>query len=788
MTGDRGKRIASPPETAAIAVSLAKVAGWYVFPVTIYEDASGKRHKVPAVKWKDWATNDPRTIEKAWAGEHSGRWIGVYCAPSGIVVGDVDPGGDESIAAAGHTLPDTFEYPTHRKGGRHHVYAAPEGIELTIARGDDIGVPNVDVRAGSGLMVYYGPELTVAPELAPAPDWLIVTRDRPAANNGVDRAPSADEDAFRARLVDGKPDQEFARSIRNVEFPTNAAHEAMLEVVTALVAAGRRGAPGIAALLDETRGRYVGNHPERPRDWDNAVAGSVRRLGLPLATFPLTKIERREIKRRNTPEAVAQAKDERKAARVGALTKGDDIELAGLVSADLRGTLAYVSGAWREDNGEIWEDVSEAHVIELVRLNLEERGVDAYRSGDHDLAKYLKRGNTVTQTARLIRGPLERPEDLFDRDPDVLNTPSGVVDLRTGEVRARRPDDYFTKITRASKPGAPHEDWDKALEALPPKVRRYLQVRLGQAITGHAPDDDKVPFSIGDGSNGKTGIYGATLACLGSYASIMPAQLLESNPGDHPVAMMELHGCRFAVAEELRENHVLPMKRLKDIVGTDPMKARRLYGAFIQWKPTHSLFVTSNYQPHVEETDHGAWRRLLDIPFTYRFVAEPSAPDERQADPRLRSRLISGRGGRDEAVLAWLIEGARRWYDSGMVMPAAPKAVEDATTRWREQADVLFAFASDCLNFGPDAHVGASALLERLNEWLRARGEKTWTDVGMSAQIKKHELFRQHGVTKARPRFPDGTRPNLFLKVGLRPPEVVYDSFIASTAHNQPNR
>lgn len=50
MTPDksRGKRLASPPETAAIAVSLAK-AGWPVFPVTIYVGDDGKRHKVPAV-------------------------------------------------------------------------------------------------------------------------------------------------------------------------------------------------------------------------------------------------------------------------------------------------------------------------------------------------------------------------------------------------------------------------------------------------------------------------------------------------------------------------------------------------------------------------------------------------------------------------------------------------------------------------------------------------------------------------------------------------------------------
>ena len=64
---DRGKRIASPPETGEIAASLAKI-GWPVFPVTVYEDATGKRHKVPAVKWKDEATTDVATVNRWWDG------------------------------------------------------------------------------------------------------------------------------------------------------------------------------------------------------------------------------------------------------------------------------------------------------------------------------------------------------------------------------------------------------------------------------------------------------------------------------------------------------------------------------------------------------------------------------------------------------------------------------------------------------------------------------------------------------------------------------------------------
>ena len=770
-TRNRGKRAPSPRETPKIAESLAAI-GWPVFPVSIYEDESGKRHKVPALKWKDAATTDVEVVREWWAGEHAGRWIGVYAGKANIVVLDVDPGGDAAIAEAGVEVPETFSYPTHREGGRHHVYAAPEGIDLTIAKAL---LEGVDVRSGAGLMVYYGPALKKAPKLAPAPDWILVERGvTSGSGSATDRAPSADEAEFRARLLPGKLPKPIRREIRAVEFPPGAGHDAMLAVVARIVGLGVKGHPGVEAILDETEERYVGSHPDRGRDWSNALEGSIRRQGLPPDphTFEITKAERKAQKKR-TPDkkkggAVTTGKSD--------LTKGNDVELTARVADALRPDLAYVNGVWRANTGVTWDDVSEAYVVERVRLVLEEWGIAAYRQGDHELAKYLQRGNTVTHAARSIRGPLELADNIFDADPDVLNTPNGVVHLPTGELRERQADDYFTRVTRAPyKAGATHPDVDAMLTALQKTVRRYLQDRLGQAITGHVPDDDIVSFFIGLGSNGKSLILGTILRACGSYAAIMPAQLLESNPGDHPVALMELHGRRIAVQEELRDGHLLPMKRIKDIAGTSPMKARRLYGQFVEWFPTHALFVSSNYQPRVAETDHGTWRRLQEIPMTVRFVAEPTAPDERQADPRLRSRLAAGKGGRDEAVLAWLVEGARRWYANGSIMPSAPKSVVIATAAWRESSDVLFAFASDCLTFGPDEHVGTSALLERLNEWLRARGEKVWTDVGLSAEIQKHELFRQHDVKKARPRL-EGLRVNLFLKVGLRPSEAVLNS------------
>jgi hypothetical protein len=329
----RGKRIASPPETLQVAVSLA-AAGWHVFPVTIYADddpAKDKRHKVPAVprgtSWKDWATDDVEAVATAWAGDSSGCWIGVYAGRSGIVVLDLDKSpadGAKSLKAAGLTVPSTFHYKT-LGGGTHHVYAAPEGRDLTNAqpmthRGAD--VLGADVRAGDGLMVYYGPELESRPALAPAPVWLLVDRVRTSAGKGT----SVGVDAWLKRVGDGKPSKATRRYVSAAEFPEGTAHDAMLDVVGHLVRAGANGEP-VAGLIAATRARYIDGKADRVRDWDNALAGSVDYFGLPPVTFEpdaRTMVEPRPVRR---IDKATRRKALRKAQRATRRWFGDEYDL-----------------------------------------------------------------------------------------------------------------------------------------------------------------------------------------------------------------------------------------------------------------------------------------------------------------------------------------------------------------------------------------------------------------------------------------------------------------------------
>lgn len=782
----RGIRLPSPPDTLTIALSLAR-AGWPVFPVTIYRDDTGKRHKVPAVprgtSWVDWATTDAEKIATAWGGEHAHCWVGVHVGAAGLVVLDLDKAphnGAKSLKAADLIPPPTFSYKT-LGGGRHFLYAAPEGIELTNAQSlEYLGVrlPGVDVRGGRGLFVYYGPELNVpdmeqmAPNLAPAPAWLLV----PATPKGTDAAPSADEAAFRSRLVDGKPGKAIKKILKRVT-RTGMSHDDMLTAVTDLVKLGTSGEPGIADALDAARDTYAHDWPDAARHWDNAVAGSVKRIGLPPVTLELSKAERKGIKARNDPKAVEQAKTERRAAIVGeridlGAEEITEAALAEILAAEFAPTWANAPGiGLMHYDGVIWRPAEEATLAERVRRRLRKIRADVTRAailrGDRRTeteAKALESRTRIMAVTRLIAGILLDHPPALDGDPDVLNVRNGVVDLRTGELRERRADDYFTKVAAAEyRPGARSIAWQKALKALPRSTRDWLQVRLGQATTGRISRDKSIPFCVGGGDNGKSAILGGVRAALGGYAVTVPERLLLGSDNDHPTDIMTLEGARLAIFEELPRGGRLNAQRIKLLAGTNELSGRRMRMDFRTFRATHTLIGATNHLPVITDVDDAIWERVAPVPFPLKFVATSPRPgtNQRLGDPDLRDRLAEAHPDDAAAMLSWLVEGAVVSYRH---VPQKPKHVREALEDWRGEADPVLGFFRDRLELDTGSAIAATDLYSEFGTYLEARGQSRWSDQLIATSFTGHSSL--DGVTKRQARFGRDVTPS-------RPPFTV---------------
>jgi putative DNA primase/helicase len=337
-------------------------------------------------------------------------------------------------------------------------------------------------------------------------------------------------------------------------------------------------------------------------------------------------------------------------------------------------------------------------------------------------------------------------DEQFDADPDVINTPSGIVSLRTGMQTPGDPDRLMTKLTGcAYVAGATHPDWDAALDALPDDAtREWWQLRMGQALTGYVPPDDVMLFVQGHGSNGKSTVLDGVTAAFGDYFTLVSRKLLVGSQSDHPTESMTLFGARLAAIEELPEGRHLNLALLKSHVGTSKITARKMRRDNVTFFATHALMVNTNYAPQVEETDHGTWRRLCMVrfPFTYRKPGEPcDGAYDRVGDGDIRQRIKMDPRVH-EAVLAWLVQGAMRWYAAGRVMPPPPTMVDDATRDWRRTSDVLMGYLDERMVVDKDAHVSSTEMLRDVNTYLELRSHRPWSEKLLASRIDGHGLTR----------------------------------------------
>lgn len=427
---------------------------------------------------------------------------------------------------------------------------------------------------------------------------------------------------------------------------------------------------------------------------------------------------------------------------------------------------------WLRWTGRRWEEATDETVGEAVRQYALDRFMDVLarmRTGQVDNTSAIDGWRTMLSSGRLrgvlslARGIVEHKANQFDADPDLLNTPSGLVDLTTGQVLPHDPDALVTKITKGSyRPGYVHPDWETALQALPPDSAVWYQNRVGQGITGHTTPDGILPILQGAGENGKSLLTtDGVLPALGDYADVASSKLIiaTTRGTEHSTEMADLRGKRFLVAEEMTEGRTLDVTVIKRIQDVGRIKARFVYKDNMTFPASHSLFATTNYVPRVNETDHGTWRRLalLKSPYTFRKPGESlSAPTDRRGDPLLKSRVEEGATGQHDAIVTWAVEGAVRVAREGAAALAPPAVVAADTRAWRAVADRILGYWRERLIADPKACVLAGELLADFNDWIAENGHRPWSKETFTPKFAQHSETTRHGVEARRQRDPQG--------------------------------
>jgi putative DNA primase/helicase len=491
--------------------------------------------------------------------------------------------------------------------------------------------------------------------------------------------------------------------------------------------------------------------------------------------------EVREMTQQLAPAPTAVTQDDKPAQREIGMERFSDAYLADqFANEELLDKYVWADGlGWMRWTGKVWEEVSDAHMIETLRkwtVGVYQKKVDAYAKkliDEKELDEWRKLLNQRKQDSvfRLTRGIVEKTASDFDSNPDVLNTPNGIVSLKTGGVLAHNPQEYCTKITSGNYiPGFTHPDWTSALEAMHGDVAYWYQSFVGQGITGYH-DNSVVPILQGGGANGKSALSTDSLIpALGDYAYAASSKLLGGSQSSISNEKAELRGRRLVIVEELTEGRSIDVGALKSIMDVGTITARKLYANNITFKTSHTVLATTNYRPVVSETDHGTWRRLalVTFPFTYLPAGEPLIGlYDRRGDELLKSRIKQGNTGQHDAIVTWAVEGAVRhyqWQEAKEIwevtregdQPVSPLKVigriEVDTRSWRSEADRILGLWEEHLVPDPNGVVESTELLNYFNAQLEEAGHKPWSKETFASKFLDHTESQKHRILKKKMR------------------------------------
>jgi putative DNA primase/helicase len=399
-------------------------------------------------------------------------------------------------------------------------------------------------------------------------------------------------------------------------------------------------------------------------------------------------------------------------------------------------TLLYVPawGHWLRWDGGRWRRDETLAVFDLARAICREQAAPAgshTRRPSEATAARIASAGTVAAVERLARADRRHAREAgdFDADPWALNTPAGVVDLRSGRLRPHRRADLHTRITGAA-PGGECPRWRRFLVEITEgdtALADYLQRWAGYTLTGETREHAFLVL-CGPGGNGKSVLVNTIAAALGDYAATAPMETFMASQHDrHPTDLAGLRGARLVTAHETEAGRVLAEARLKALTAGDTIAARFMRADFFSFRPTFKLVMVGNYRPVIRNPDAAMRRRLHLLPITF----TPTAPDH-GLEAALRAEL--------PGILAWAVAGCLAWQSEGLGMP---NAVREATAAYFADQDLLAQWLGERCEVRRGEEVASSALFRDWSQWTKARGEVAGTSKAFSAALERHHAKKR---------------------------------------------
>ncbi len=253
----------------------------------------------------------------------------------------------------------------------------------------------------------------------------------------------------------------------------------------------------------------------------------------------------------------------------------------------------------------------------------------------------------------------------LDKQPYLLATPTGVVDLRTGECSPGKPEQYLlshcpTPWRGIDEPCREFEEYLQTCMDDDHEIKDFIQRLLGYALLGEKKHHIWVIMYGPLSRNGKDTLMNIVKRILGKNLHVrIPTNMLmdqkfERDSSQPSADMMALRGAKIAYASEAKKRHSLDQAKIKDMTGGGYITARGLTDReMTEWKQSALIMLLTNYLPKINSDDDGFNARTICIEWPVKFMPNPVREYERKIVYGMDDRLEK----EDSGILAFMVRG-----------------------------------------------------------------------------------------------------------------------------------
>lgn len=313
--------------------------------------------------------------------------------------------------------------------------------------------------------------------------------------------------------------------------------------------------------------------------------------------------------------------------------------------------------------------------IDDIQKRAEEKGIDALKMGNYFLSldatlKQISFLQGNQSTKKMLNNILVMLEDedfeteKLNREAYLVPTNDGkVVCLKTGKVRDRKKEDYFSHCFDAKMTTSTEKPQQFFSQIFPnPKTRLFAKRFCGYSMSLDNAEK-KVFVLIGTSDNGKSVLLKIMKAIMRSpfykpTGKSAIAQMGKRKASQHTSDLISLKGTRCNGIVEMNNKDTFDLDGIKRIVGDDAFPIRQLNKDEENITCYSKLWVTTNSIPNLPETT-GVNDKICCLPFTQTFE---KTPENNRYCKSLEKDY-------HDEFFTYFVEGAVEHFQSGTMLP-----------------------------------------------------------------------------------------------------------------------